>query len=331
MTWAALLGAPSVDFEDLRMRIQAASASDAATPAERYRRDALAAAGSQARLDADPIYQRFATPPSSSFGLPSVGGAHGRADGWGLLRALVCCAICSRLLPERAAALLLAGQIKATATDLRCGVRPRFPGPFREMHHGYENWVPDLRALVVSRSGRRRRHVTDEDELAAPRLFARSATWSAEARATVPVALGRGRQVLHEHVATADLGVLCAKDEDAHTAPGDAFFGRVAHRRRRLPEAWSGVLSRRGLRRGGREAGAGRAGGGAPRLPRPVGVRQMGLRRHYAPTLSSSQSDRAPGRVLFAPRAIRPEVTRASGATRGVARGARARTRRTLL
>ena len=55
--------------------------------------------------------------------------------------------------------------------------------------------------------------------------------------------VGRGAKFCAERdVATADLGVLCAKDEEACYAPGDAFFGKVAHRQPpKLPEASDGA------------------------------------------------------------------------------------------
>ena len=172
-TWAALVGDASerVDFEDLRMRIQAASASDAATPAERYRRDALAAAGSQARLDADPILSAVRDVAELQFWLcrASCGRRRTAAQmAWGLLRALGLLRhlLAKRLIPSEAAwraLLLAAGQIKATATDLtvREFARDVCKGALpRDAIMGYKNRAPDLRALVVSCSGRRGRRVT---------------------------------------------------------------------------------------------------------------------------------------------------------------------------
>lgn len=71
-------------------------------------------------------------------------------------------------------------------------------------------------------------YVTEDDELAPPRLFARSSTWSVEdAGNQSPWLWDAGAQFCAERgVLVADLGVVCAKDDEACYAPGDAFFGR---------------------------------------------------------------------------------------------------------
>jgi hypothetical protein len=242
-TWAALVGdaAEHVDFEDLRMRIQAASASDAATPAERYRRDALAAAGSQKNLDADPARAAVRDVAELQFlALPRFVRRRRTAAqmAWGLLRALGLLRhlLSRRLIPSEAAwraLLLAAGQIKATATDVsvREFARDVARALFREMQSWDIKIGPQTFALwSLAVAGDEEGYVTDEDELAAPRLFARSATWSAEdAGNECPWLWDAGAKFCQERdVATADLGVLCAKDEDTCYAPGDAFFGKGA-------------------------------------------------------------------------------------------------------
>ena len=173
------------------MRVQAASASDAATPAERYRRDALAAAGSQRNLDADPA--RAAVRDVAELQLLTLPRFVRRRRtaaqmAWGLLRALGLLRhlLANRLVPSEAAwraLLLAAGQIKATATELtvREFARDVARALFREMQAFSIAIGPQTFALwSLAVAGDEEGYVTDEDELAAPRLFARSATWSAE-------------------------------------------------------------------------------------------------------------------------------------------------------
>jgi hypothetical protein len=163
-TWAALVvGDASVDFEDLRMRIQAASASDAATPAERYRRDALAAAGSQKNLDADPILSAVRDVAELQFlTLPRFVRRRRTAAqmAWGLLRALGLLRhlLTKRLVPSEAAwraLLLAAGQIKATATDVsvREFARDSARALFREM----QSWDIKIGPQTFASCGGRRR------------------------------------------------------------------------------------------------------------------------------------------------------------------------------
>jgi len=241
-TWAALVvGDASVDFEDLRMRIQAASASDAATPAERYRRDALAAVGrSQLDLDADPVLSAVRDVAELQFlTLPRFVRRRRTAAqmAWGLLRALGLLRhlLAKRLIPSEAAwraLLLAAGQIKATATDLtvREFARDVARALFREMQAFSITIGPQTFALwsLAVAGDEDEGDATEDDELAAPRLFARSATWSAEdAGNECPWLWDAGAKFCQERdVSTNDLGVLCAKDEDTCYAPGDAFFGR---------------------------------------------------------------------------------------------------------
>ena len=174
------------------MRIQTASASDAATPAERYRRDALAAAGrSQLNLDADPA--RAAVRDVAELQLLTLPRFVRRRRtaaqmAWGLLRALGLLRhlLSSRLIPSEAAwraLLLAAGQIKATATDLtvREFARDVARALFREMQAFSIAIGPQTFALwSLAVAGDEEGYNTEDDELAAPRLFARSATWSAE-------------------------------------------------------------------------------------------------------------------------------------------------------
>jgi hypothetical protein len=241
-TWAALVGDASerVAFDDLRMRIQAASASDAATPAERYRRDALAAAGSQARLGDDPVLSAVRDVAELQFlALPRFVRRRRTAAqmAWGLLRALGLLRhlLTKRLVPSEAAwraLLLAAGQIKATATDVsvREFARDSARALFREMQAWDMKIGPQTFALwsLAVAGDEDEGYNTEDDELAAPRLFARSATWSAEdAGNECPWLWDAGAKFCAERdVATADLGVLCAKDEDTCYAPGDAFFGK---------------------------------------------------------------------------------------------------------
>ena len=140
-------------------------------------------------------------------------------------------------------------------------------------------------------------------------------------------------------MATADLGVLCAKDEDTCYAPGDAFFGRGGSPPTpKLPDASERrIVHQAGGRRlrllWSKGAGAGRAGGGPARLPRPVGVREVReqRRRRGAVPGRPRQLDRAPGRVLPRRGRYAWKWTRASGATarRPSRRRAWSRTRRT--
>lgn len=231
-------------LDDLRQRIQAASATDAATPAERYRRDALATLGrSQECLGC---------------GDPALGGALAVAElqfltlprfvrrrrtdaqtAWALLRALGLLRhlLAKRLTPSEAACralLLAAGQVRATTTDqaVREFARNVAQALFREMQAfsiaiGPQTFALWSLAVAGDDAGG---YVTEDDELAPPRLFARSSTWSVEdAGNECPWLWDAGAQFCSERgVLVADLGVVCAKDDEACYAPGDAFFGRGA-------------------------------------------------------------------------------------------------------
>ena len=152
--WASLVGDAAARSEaeatvaspldDLRKKIQAASATDAQTPAERYRRDALATLGRyQECLGGDPALGGVLAVAELQFLTLPRFVRRRRTDAqmaWALLRALGLLRhlLAKRLTPSEAAwraLLLAAGQVRATTTDaaVREFARNVAQALFREM------------------------------------------------------------------------------------------------------------------------------------------------------------------------------------------------------